>query len=113
LTTKMLYSRWTNGEIHPRKWLLYSASKGSVYCYYCSLLNIGDKFSHPDGFSSWKKAHSKISAHEQREVHRNCVLEARDRGTEAGRVDRAMESQRMENKKLVQSRTGISLGVWK
>ena len=28
LTTKMLYSRWTNGEIHPRKWLLYSPSKG-------------------------------------------------------------------------------------
>ena len=100
LTTKMLYSRWTNGEIHPRKWLLYSPSKGSVYCYYCSLLNKnGDKFSHPDGFSSWKKAHSKISAHEQSEVHRNCVLEARDHGTEAGRVDRAMESQRMESKR--------------
>ena len=100
LTTKMVYSRWTNRYIHLRKWLLYSPSKCSGCCYYCSQLNKnGYKFSHPDGFSSWKKGHSKTAASAQSEAHRNCFLEAHDRVSEAGRVDWVIDRQGLENKR--------------
>ncbi|XP_055604182.1 zinc finger MYM-type protein 5-like [Uranotaenia lowii] len=33
----MFYLKHENGELHLRKWLIYSKSKGSVYCFYCVL----------------------------------------------------------------------------
>jgi len=54
------------------KWLLYSPIRGSVYNFYCTLMNANkDVFSQPDGFSSWRLASKRIKAHEQSACHRD------------------------------------------
>ena len=35
----MFYAARQNGKCHLRKWLLYSPSKGAVYCFYCTLMS--------------------------------------------------------------------------
>ena len=36
--SRLFYSIAPNGENQSRKWLMYSPSKGSVYCFHCTLM---------------------------------------------------------------------------
>ncbi|KAJ8953426.1 hypothetical protein NQ318_023544, partial [Aromia moschata] len=58
LTRNIFTRKLTNGECLERKWLLYSPSKKSVYCYCCRLFNtttgIGHNLSSPNGYKDWK-----------------------------------------------------------
>lgn len=95
---RLFYSTAPNGEKQSRKWLLYSPHTGSVYCFYCTLMNSEkDKFSQPEGFSAWQFG-KRIIMHEQSATHRESILKACTRRTENARIDRCLEQQVQERK---------------
>jgi len=62
-----------NGKKCNRKWLLYSPSEGSVYCFVCKLY--GSNRESPfisGGFDKWKKS-ERIGEHENSLQHRNAT----------------------------------------
>jgi len=94
------YSTYDNGEKYMRKWLLYSPSKGTTYCFYCTLMSSKrNRFSTPDGFNDWKKAEEKMKAHEKSECHRESVLKFNHRCEHSRHVDRQLHAQIAEEKK--------------
>lgn len=58
LTRNVFTRNLTNGECVERKWLLYSPSKKSVYCYCCRLFNnitaTDNNLSSSSGYKDWK-----------------------------------------------------------
>ena len=46
----------TNGEIVTRDWLIYSPSKGRVFCYVCRLFSNDQPSQFITGFDDWKNA---------------------------------------------------------
>ncbi|XP_050064590.1 zinc finger MYM-type protein 1-like [Aphis gossypii] len=78
-----------NGESINRTFVLYSESKGCIYCAPCRLFggpnttNIFSKF----GFFDWKKGEQKLSRHENSLNHKSCILKMKKRGSEIGRID--------------------------
>lgn len=71
--TKHFTRTLNNGEKCERKWLLYSQSTGSVYCYTCKLFGVDHDNSFVTGFSNWKKINL-ISAHENSSEHKQNML---------------------------------------
>lgn len=83
-----------NGEFVNREWLLYSPSKGSVYCFVCRLFSTKEsKFSSGCGYSDWKHAATRIAEHETSPEHNKCMLTYCSRHKKAGRLDTAMTIQ--------------------
>lgn len=99
-TNRHFYSNAPNGQAQCRKWLLYSPSRGSVYCFHCTLMNASkDAFSQPSGFSSWQLAGQRIKTHEQSASHRDSILRSCTRQNEHARVDQGLQQQLLEQKK--------------
>jgi len=49
-SNNMFYMQMKNGEQHFYKWIVYSPSKGSIYCLFCTLMNSHcSQFSQPSG----------------------------------------------------------------
>jgi len=97
-SNRLFYSTAPNGEKQSRKWLIYSPSTGSVYCFYCTLMiSERDKFSQPGGFSSWQCS-DRIKIHEQSADHRENILKACARRSEKERVDCKLLQQVQERK---------------
>ena len=99
----MFYAARQNGECHLRKWLLYSPSKGAVYCFYCTLMSNQrlkrDLFSLHDGFNNWKRAEERMHQHEDSEGHGDCIILFHLRSTESAHVDHDLEKQCQKQKK--------------
>lgn len=58
-TTKFLslFSRkLPNGEIQPRPWLIFSKTKGTVFCAPCKLFKKSGSLSNDEGYNDWKNA---------------------------------------------------------
>lgn len=54
-----------NGEIIQRDWMVYSKSKGSVFCFKCKLFTQQNtQFFDDDGFNDWKNATAAASQRE-------------------------------------------------
>ncbi|XP_060881736.1 zinc finger MYM-type protein 1-like [Metopolophium dirhodum] len=73
LTLAMFTRSLPNGQKCNRKWLLYSPSEGSVYCFVCKLY--GSNRESPfisGGFDKWKKS-ERIVEHENSLQHRNAT----------------------------------------
>ena len=70
------YGTKANGESFKREWLLYSPSKGSIYCFVCKLFESDAKsqFTNVEGFSDWKNNY-RINAHESSLMHKDSMLE--------------------------------------
>ena len=82
------------GEKQLRQFLVYSESRGSVFCIPCFLLNGTSQFAkRSEGFNDWKNGQSRLTAHENSVEHRKCVLYLRARGQIAGRIDNELASQ--------------------
>ena len=63
-----------NGESATREWLLYSTTKGSVFCFVCKLFRPeSSKFASQEGFNDWKNS-CYIATHENSDAHRDCML---------------------------------------
>lgn len=85
----LIKTKLVNGESINRTFVVYSESKGSIYCAPCRLFggpnttNIFSKF----GFCDWKKGEQKLSRHENSLNHKSCILKMKKRGSEVGRID--------------------------
>ena len=71
--SKSLFSRkLSNGEFVQREWLLYSPSKGTIFCFACKLF--GTNCSLTYGYSDWKNAYLRLSEHEGSKCHRDTMM---------------------------------------
>lgn len=89
-SSNLFYTHLQNGDKVRRKYLLYSESTGALYCVPCLLFDGVSKFSTEYGFSDWKKAGAKLTAHENSSTHRTCVLNMKSRGEILGRIDSSL-----------------------
>lgn len=100
LTNRLFHSKEQNGESRLRKWLVYSPSVGSVYCFYCTMMSSNsDQLSQAKGFSSWHMAENCIATHESSPHHRQCILDACKRRRETGVVDKNLKDEIDKKKK--------------
>lgn len=70
-----LYNRTLpNGEKIIRRWLVYSKSKNSVFCFCCKLFKniFGGKLA-AEGFSDWRHLSTRLQSHEQSVEHAESV----------------------------------------
>jgi len=90
LNSSLFERKLLNGEKSQRIWLVYSPSKGSVYCARCFLFGGESAFADKDGFRDWKNASLRVSTHENSAKHQSCVKSLKDRATALGRIDKAL-----------------------
>ncbi|KAL4089691.1 hypothetical protein QTP88_024681 [Uroleucon formosanum] len=86
-----------NGKKCPRKYLVYSQSKGSVFCVPCYLFNNTSAFS-KNGFSDWKRPKS-IDKHENSLSHKTCVVKMKNRSSELNNFNEVLTFQ-LETEKI-------------
>lgn len=59
----------TNGETQPRRWLIYSISTNSLFCFPCKLFrNSGNDFCET-GFADWVNSSDRLKMHERSVIH--------------------------------------------
>ena len=88
-----------NGEISPRKWLLYSPTTGRLFCFVCKL------FAHNSvsvlastGFDSWNHI-TRLGDHERSTDHRQALTTYTTRLYKSNTIDRSIADD-MENQKM-------------
>ena len=74
-----------NGEKVDRDWLIYSPSKGDVYCFMC-LLFASSENAFTKGFNDWKHP-ERLRGHDTNDEHFKCVMTFITRQQTVGRVD--------------------------
>lgn len=62
-----------NKEKTKKDWLIYSPSKGVVYCYVCKLFSSSRQSLCEEGFGNWKNISERLSEHESSKTHRDVV----------------------------------------
>lgn len=84
-----------NNESVERKWLLYSPSKKSVFCFSCCLFNSFDiNLCSSNGCNDWKHINSIILSQENSSAHGQSMMTYLARSKAVGRVDTDLLSQR-------------------
>lgn len=91
----LFFGRQANGEKYFRNWLLYSPSKGNVYCFCCKLFGTALHKSHfsTDGFCDWKNATISIRLHESSNEHHLAMIAYLARSSNHDRVDSQLQQQ--------------------
>uniref|UniRef100_A0A8C5G7Z5 TTF-type domain-containing protein n=1 Tax=Gouania willdenowi TaxID=441366 RepID=A0A8C5G7Z5_GOUWI len=69
LTKEHFFRKKLYGETLSRKWLVYSPSTGTVFCYCCKLFSIRDN-QFVTGFNDWKNCANRLHEHENSMDHR-------------------------------------------
>ncbi|XP_057663115.1 zinc finger MYM-type protein 5-like [Diorhabda carinulata] len=84
-----------NGEIQHREWLIYSESKGSVFCALCLLFGKSGEVNAftGEGFRDWKNSKTRIEAHENSDFHKTNISHFKARAAIQGRVDQRLMMQ--------------------
>ncbi|XP_018497533.1 uncharacterized protein LOC100906434 [Galendromus occidentalis] len=79
LTRDWFYRRLTNGEKILRSWMMYSPSKGALFCFCCKLFrrnaSVGSAFASTDGFTKWWKLNPRLDHHESSQAHISCFTQ--------------------------------------
>ncbi|XP_065645798.1 zinc finger MYM-type protein 1-like [Hydra vulgaris] len=75
-----------------RTFLIYSESKGSIFCAPCYLFSGTTSFA-TVCFSDWKKGEEKIKRHENSQHHKLCVMNMKERKEVLNRVDQKLKYQ--------------------
>ena len=90
---KLFIGKKANGEVYKRQCLLYSQSKGSVYCFVCKLFapKHFSSFVSKEGFCDWRNT-VVIDKHERSNSHRDCMLLYLTRRQGLG-IDQQLEKQ--------------------
>lgn len=94
--TKSLFKRkLKNGEVHERKWMIFSKSKGSVFCGPCLAFNSKERsqFDGKDGFKDWKNGEHRANHHENSPIHKSAIITLKSRGIALNRVDSMLTQQ--------------------
>lgn len=86
-----------NGEIMKRTCLMYSESKGSIFCVPCLLFGGISSFA-TKGFSNWKKVVQRMKEHSNSPKHCSNLLTMKNRGMASNCVNHHL-IQEIENEK--------------
>jgi hypothetical protein len=84
-----------NGEKSERHWMIYSETKGSVFCAPCLLFGSDNSSfgKEKEGFNDWKNAAQRVSEHENSREHTESVLKLKGRASIKGRIDHELTVQ--------------------
>ena len=94
-TQNFFYGLKPNGEKYIREWLIYSPSKGLLYCFVCKLFKPDSNKFAGQGFNDWRNIRS-VSHHENNSTHRECMLtyvNRRKKGKVADALEKQIESE--------------------
>ncbi|XP_047132222.1 zinc finger MYM-type protein 1-like [Hydra vulgaris] len=92
MSKSIFISTLVNGEKINRTFLIYSESKGSIFCAPCYLFGGTTSFA-TVGFSDWKKGEEKIKRHENSQHHKLCVMNMKERKEVLNRFDQKLKYQ--------------------
>nr|XP_047144727.1 zinc finger MYM-type protein 1-like [Hydra vulgaris] len=92
MSKSIFISTLVNGEKINRTFLIYSESKGSIFCAPCYIFGGTTSFA-TVGFSDWKKGEEKIKRHENSQHHKLCVMNMKERKEVLNRVDQKLKYQ--------------------
>uniref|UniRef100_A0A1A8I0G4 TTF-type domain-containing protein n=1 Tax=Nothobranchius kuhntae TaxID=321403 RepID=A0A1A8I0G4_NOTKU len=73
LTKEHFFRKKLNGETLSRKWLVYSPSTGTVFCFCCKLFSVRDN-QFVTGYNDWKNCANRLHEHENSMDHSTAVL---------------------------------------
>lgn len=93
LSQSLFQRELLNGEKISRPWLVYSASKGTVFCVACLLFASDCAFNGKDGFNDWKHAGFLVAKHENSRKHKECICIMEERGNTDNRIDKDLIAQ--------------------
>ncbi|KAG5898296.1 hypothetical protein JTB14_008639 [Gonioctena quinquepunctata] len=84
-----------NNEVEERNWLVYSESKGSVFCGPCLAFGSIENRTQFDeqGFNDWKNSEIRVALHENSLNHKSCILALRARGMIHGNIQSSLTAQ--------------------
>ncbi|GBP90816.1 Zinc finger MYM-type protein 1 [Eumeta japonica] len=105
-TPRLFFGKKANGETYKREWLLYSKTKGSLYCFVCKLFGNKSIATAPsqfaaDGFSDWRNVIA-IEHHENSSAHKDFMLTYLSRRQGLG-ITKNLETQVKEERKYWQN----------
>ncbi|CAH6830234.1 zinc finger MYM-type protein 5 [Phodopus roborovskii] len=88
-----------SGEKTTRSWLLYSASKDSVFCLYCRLFGEGkNQLRNENGCKDWQHLSHILSKHEESEMHiNNSVKYSKLKSNMKSKTDEGIEHRLYED----------------
>ncbi|KAJ8947987.1 hypothetical protein NQ314_008503, partial [Rhamnusium bicolor] len=81
--------KMANGEVKPRKWLIYSESTKKVFCGPCRLFSADAAFA-KEGVDEWKNLKKLLMIHENSTNHKFNLLLIKVRGSKLGRIDKGL-----------------------
>lgn len=98
LTKQLFQRKMLNGEFALHSWLVYSKSKGVVFCELCRLFeNSLNKIQLvTEGYNDWKNANQHFNWHENSQEHKNSIIKLKLRGKELGKIDNSLVLQLQE-----------------
>ncbi|XP_046746414.1 zinc finger MYM-type protein 5-like [Diprion similis] len=85
-----------NGEKQPRPWLVFSKSKGTVFCAPCKMFGKSGSLANDKGYNDWKNAGQRMKEPENSDDHRSACATLLARKDTAGRVDKSLVLQTEE-----------------
>ncbi|GBP40058.1 Zinc finger MYM-type protein 1 [Eumeta japonica] len=105
-TPRLFFGKKANGETYKREWLLYSKTKGSLYCFVCKLFGNKSIATAPsqfaaDGFSDWRNVIA-IEHHENSSAHKDFMLTYLSQRQGLG-ITKNLEAQVKEERKYWQN----------
>lgn len=95
LPKNIFYRKMKNNEVKERNWLVYSESKGSVFCGPCLAFGSIENRTQfgEEGFNDWKNAEVRVAHHENSQNHKSCILALRARGMIHGNIQCSLTAQ--------------------
>ncbi|CAM2104914.1 unnamed protein product [Caretta caretta] len=96
LTKNVFERHLLNGEVKSRQYLVYSESKGAMFCAPCRLFR-GISSLTTSGYHDWKNISARLWEHENPTEHKTCVLTMVKRGEISGRTDMNLKFQMEED----------------
>ncbi|KAE9521362.1 hypothetical protein AGLY_018242 [Aphis glycines] len=91
-TKTLFYKKLPNGENILRKWMVYSLSKGSLFCAICKLFGADNQFGY-EGFNDWKNGNNRIICRENSFEHKKNIVSFVSRQRDSGRINSELASQ--------------------
>lgn len=92
---KIYFTEKMNNEVKERNWLVYSESKGSVFCGH--FLTFGSfenrkQFEEQES-NDWKNAEVRVAQHENSQSHKSCIFALRVRSLMHGNIQFFLTTQ--------------------